>query len=70
MSDPDAEDARRYLVVVNQEDQYSLWLEQKPLPAGWRAAGGAGTKAECLDFVEAVWKDMTPASRRRRPPQR
>ncbi|KOX38568.1 MULTISPECIES: MbtH family protein [unclassified Streptomyces] len=49
-----------YLVVVNDEEQYSIWRSDRALPAGWEAEGPAGTKDECLDRVEAVWTDMRP----------
>jgi MbtH protein len=55
----------RYLVVVNDEMQYSIWQEGKSLPAGWHAEGKQGTKAECLDHIETVWTDMRPLSLRR-----
>jgi len=64
MTDEDREDTRTYLVVVNHEEQYSLWPDGKALPNGWRAAGRSGTKAECLAWVKEVWTDMTPASLR------
>jgi MbtH protein len=68
MAREDEEDARTYVVVVNHEEQYSLWPDGKALPSGWRAAGRSGTKAECLAWVEDVWTDMTPASLRRASP--
>jgi len=55
-----------YLVVVNEEMQYSIWQEKKPLPAGWNFAGKKGTKAECLGYVDEVWTDMRPKSLRER----
>jgi MbtH protein len=61
----DAEDARRYIVLVNEEEQYSLWLAELQIPGGWRATGKAGTKQECLDYVRSVWTDMRPLSLRR-----
>jgi len=64
MSDQDQEDARTYHVVVNEEDQYSIWLEHKALPAGWRALDKIGSKAECLAYIESVWTDMRPRSLR------
>jgi MbtH protein len=67
MTDADAEDAPPFVVVANHEDQYSIWPDGKPLPAGWRLAGRAGTRAECLEWIEATWTDMTPASLRRLP---
>jgi MbtH protein len=60
-----ADDARTYTVLVNDEEQYSLWLADLPLPAGWRAVGKVGTKQECLDHVRAVWTDMRPLSLRK-----
>lgn len=47
-------------VVVNDQEQYSLWQADRDLPAGWRAAGKAGTKAECLAWIEKTWTDMRP----------
>lgn len=52
----------RYTVVVNDEEQYSIWPARKQAPAGWRAAGKEGTKEECLAWVEEVWTDMRPRS--------
>ena len=60
----DAEDTREYLVVVNDEDQYSIWFADREPPAGWRAEGFTGTKAECLEYVDRVWTDMRPLSLR------
>jgi len=53
-----------YLVVVNDEEQYSIWPADRDLPAGWRGAGKQGPKAECLDYIESVWVDMRPLSLR------
>ena len=61
----DREDTRTYRVVVNQEEQYALWLEFKEIPLGWRDAGKVGTKAECMAWVDEVWTDMRPLSLRR-----
>ena len=63
MRDDDA-DTRGYLVVVNDEEQYSIWLDYKELPAGWYATGKRGSKAECLAHIEEVWTDMRPRSLR------
>jgi MbtH protein len=61
----DAEDPISYKVVVNDEEQYSLWpASKRDNPPGWRDAGCAGTKQECLDFVNRVWTDMRPRSLR------
>jgi MbtH protein len=60
-------DDRTYLVVVNEEEQYSIWLDDgRPVPDGWRPEGFKGIKSECLDHVEKVWTDMRPLSLRRR----
>ena len=60
----DREDAL-YLVVINDEQQYSIWPEFKAVPAGWQAVGEAAPKARCLEYIEANWTDMRPASLRR-----
>lgn len=54
-----------YNVVVNHEEQYSIWPVDRELPAGWRAVGKSGTKQECLDYIKEVWTDMRPLSLRR-----
>jgi MbtH protein len=59
------EDTRTYAVVVNDEEQYSIWFEDREPPAGWRREGVTGTKAECLEHIERVWTDMRPLSLRR-----
>ena len=61
----DAEDTMTYKVVVNHEEQYSIWPADRENPAGWRDAGKSGTKAECLEFVKEVWTDMRPLSLRK-----
>jgi MbtH protein len=53
-------------VVVNDEDQYSIWWDGRELPAGWRAEGTRGSKEECLAHIDEVWTDMRPLSLRRR----
>jgi MbtH protein len=55
----------QYRVVVNDEEQYSIWPASRENPPGWRDGGPTGTKEECLDHVEKVWTDMRPASLRR-----
>lgn len=59
------DDPTTYLVVTNEEEQYSIWREDQPIPAGWKDAGKRGPKAECLAHVEAAWTDMRPLSVRR-----
>lgn len=51
-------------VVVNHEDQYSVWPTDLPNPAGWRDEGFTGPKEECLGHIDAVWTDMRPRSLR------
>lgn len=55
-----------YLVVANSEMQYSVWLADREVPAGWSAVGMRGTRDECLDHIERVWTDMRPLSMRLR----
>ncbi|MFD3872109.1 MbtH family protein [Streptomyces sp. NPDC058623] len=52
----------RFVIVLNDEEQYSIWSEGRELPEGWREAGFAGTKEECLARVEEVWTDQRPLS--------
>lgn len=59
------EDTRTYIVLMNHEEQYSLWLADKEIPTGWKAVGRPGCKAECLAYVKEVWTDMTPLSLRK-----
>lgn len=54
-----------YLVVVNHEEQYSIWPAGRALPAGWSGAGAEGSKEQCLEHIERVWTDMRPLSLRR-----
>ncbi|MGK6316662.1 MbtH family protein [Neorhizobium sp. DT-125] len=54
-----------FTVVINHEEQYSIWPTYKPIPDGWRSAGKTGKKAECLAYVEEVWTDMRPLSLRK-----
>ncbi len=64
MSWNEAEDTRTYTVVVNHEEQYSIWFSDRELPTGWRAVGKTGPKAECLEFIKSIWLDMRPLSLR------
>jgi len=54
-----------YCVVMNHEEQYSIWPEWRELPAGWRLEGKRGSKQECLDHIDIVWTDMRPLSLRK-----
>ena len=53
-----------FVVVVNHEEQYSIWPDYKVLPEGWRAVGQQGDKAQCLAWIEQNWTDMRPLSLR------
>ena len=55
-----------YRVVVNHEEQYSIWPVDRDNPPGWRDGGKDGSKAECLEYINAVWTDMRPLSLRQR----
>jgi len=59
-----AETNERYTVVLNDEEQYSIWPLGRELPAGWHEEGTTGTKEECLAHIETVWTDMRPRSLR------
>jgi len=59
------EDNTTYKVVVNDEEQYSIWPADRENPLGWRDAGKEGPKAECLAWIQEVWTDMRPLSLRR-----
>jgi MbtH protein len=59
------EDNRDYTVVINDEEQYSIWLADRPVPNGWKAVGKSGKKAECLKHIGEVWTDMRPLSLRK-----
>ena len=54
-----------YHVVVNHEEQYSIWPAHKEMPLGWNLVGKSGSKKDCLDYIEVVWTDMRPLSLRR-----
>lgn len=51
-----------FLVVVNDEGQYSLWAEDRTLPAGWTATGFSGPREGCLTHIDEVWTDLRPLS--------
>ena len=65
MSGGEQEDTTIYTVVVNHEEQYSIWPVYRDLPPGWKAAGKSGLKSECLAYIKEVWTDMRPLSLRK-----
>ncbi|WAK00944.1 MbtH family protein [Methylobacter sp. YRD-M1] len=58
------EDQTTYRVVVNKENQYSIWSDLKEIPDGWQTVGKAGNKEACLTYIKEVWTDMRPLSLR------
>lgn len=65
MYSDDQEDTTVYKVVVNHEEQYSIWPDDREEPLGWKAVGKVGLKEECLAYIEEVWTDMRPLSLRK-----
>ena len=53
-----------YEVVINEEEQYSIWSSSKQIPLGWKAVGIRGVKSICLAHIKSVWVDMRPLSAR------
>jgi len=66
VSTEEREDTTIYTVVMNHEEQHSIWPADRELPLGWSAVGKTGLKAECLAYIEEVWTDMRPRSLRER----
>jgi MbtH protein len=60
----DNEDAL-FEVVVNDEEQYSIWPGDREVPNGWRKSGKRDKKAACLAYITEVWTDMRPLSLRK-----
>src|SRR5215510_10625140 len=65
LSETDRDDTTVYKVVVNHEEQYSIWPNYKEIPRGWKDVGKSGLKSECLGYIKEVWTDMRPLSLRR-----
>lgn len=66
MAADESDDKTIYRVVINHEEQYSIWPASRENPLGWRDAGKTGSKQECLAYIEEVWTDMRPLSLRRK----
>ncbi len=62
---PEARDTNKYKVVINHEEQYSIWVVDQDPPRGWKPTGFVGTREQALDYIEEVWTDMRPLSQRR-----
>ncbi|HNA90302.1 MAG TPA: MbtH family NRPS accessory protein [Anaerolineales bacterium] len=63
-NNPFEEENETFVVVVNDEGQYSIWPESREIPAGFKSTGKTGKKKECLDHIEETWTDMRPKSLR------
>ena len=66
MYQDDQEDKTIYKVVVNHEEQYSIWPADRENPLGWKDVGKSGIKEECLSYIKEVWTDMRPLSLRKK----
>ncbi|WPY01797.1 MbtH-like protein (plasmid) [Candidatus Trichorickettsia mobilis] len=55
---------KKYLCLINEEEQYSLWFENKHIPLGWKQVGPVGNKEDCLQYIKEAWQDMRPKSLR------
>ena len=66
MTQNEHEDTTIYKVVINDEEQYSLWFAHRENPIGWRDANKTGLKQECLEYIKEVWTDMRPLSLRKK----
>ena len=66
MSWEDREDTTIYKVVINHEEQYSIWPAHRENPLGWFDVGKSGPKDECLAYIKEVWTDMRPLSLRKK----
>lgn len=64
MSEHLAVDQAVFVVLVNEEEQYSIWPKGRPVPSGWRTVFGESTREDCLAYVEEFWTDMRPKSLR------
>jgi len=62
MSNPFDDPNGTFLVVVNNENQHSLWPSFLEVPAGWRTVYGPDTRQKCLDYIKTNWTDMRPKS--------
>ena len=65
MDTPATDQEATYAVVMNQEEQYSIWPAEREMPLGWKAVGKTGSKDECLAHIDEIWTDMRPLSLRR-----
>lgn len=64
MTNPFEDENAEYFILINDEEQYSLWPAFRDIPAGWKATGPKGKRRECLDWIDKNWTDMRPKSLR------
>ena len=64
MNTNEADSRPLFLVVLNLEEQYSIWPENREIPAGWKPVGPPRSREDCLAFIKEVWTDMRPLSLR------
>lgn len=62
MTNPFENESGEYMVLVNDEGQYSLWPAFRDVPPGWKATGPRGMRKECLEWIDVNWRDMRPLS--------
>ncbi|MFI7637689.1 MbtH family protein [Nonomuraea sp. NPDC049400] len=65
MSNPFDDPSGQFVVLVNEEDQYSLWPDFVDIPQGWTVVYGAAGREACLGFIRETWTDLRPRSLRR-----
>lgn len=63
-SNPFDDENGTFQVLVNDEDQHSLWPVFKDVPTGWRVVFGPASRSEALDYVDTHWTDLRPKSLR------
>ena len=66
MAHDEHEDQTIYKVIINHDEQYSIWPADRENPLGWNDVGKTGTRAEVLDYIKEVWTDMRPLSLRKK----
>jgi MbtH protein len=66
MNSKETESTMNYKVVINHEEQYSIWFADRKNPLGWRDVGKSGSRSQCLEYIKEVWTDMKPLSLRQK----
>ena len=65
-TNPFDDDEGRFVVLVNDDEQHSLWPTFADVPAGWRVVHGEAGRSECLEYIEQNWPDIRPKGLRDR----